>query len=215
MDTSVVVTEIFHSIQGESSFMGYPCVFVRLTGCPLRCRWCDTDYAFSGGTRLAVDEVLARVAAYNCHVIEVTGGEPLAQGASLELMKRLADAGYTVLLETSGAYPIEDVDPRVHRIVDLKCPDSGEQARNRLENLKHLGPRDELKFVVANRSDYDWARAALDEHRLAGRVRVLFSPVHGELDPKELAAWMLADRVEARFQLQMHKYIWSPETRGV
>ena len=215
MSAALVVTEIFHSIQGESSFMGLPCVFVRLTGCPLRCRWCDTDYAFQGGTRMTQDEVVGRVASYGCKLVELTGGEPLAQRASLELMSRLADVGYTVLLETSGALPIEEVDPRVHRIVDLKCPDSDEQAKNRLENLPHLTAKDEVKFVVAGRRDYEWARGMIREHALEGRCRILFSPVHGELDPKELAAWVLADRLDARFQLQMHKYIWSPETRGV
>ena len=215
MSGTLVVTEIFHSIQGESSFMGLPCVFVRLTGCPLRCRWCDTDYAFQGGTRLTTDEVLTRVAAYGCRLVEVTGGEPLSQRESLELMRRLADAGYTVLLETSGALPIEEVDPRVHRIVDLKCPDSDEAAANRLENLHHLSSRDEVKFVVASRSDYEWACGMIREHALAGKARLLFSPVHGELDPKDLAAWLLADRVDARFQLQLHKYIWSADARGV
>lgn len=215
MSGTLVVTEIFHSIQGESSFMGLPCVFVRLTGCPLRCRWCDTDYAFQGGTRMSTDEVVAKVVSYGCPLAEVTGGEPLAQRESLELMRRLADAGLTVLLETSGAMPIEEVDPRVHRIVDLKCPDSDELKANRLENLDHLSTKDEVKFVVASRRDYEWAREIVRERELAKKARLLFSPVHGELDPKELAAWMLADRVDARFQLQMHKYIWSPETRGV
>ena len=215
MSTPLVITEIFHSIQGESSFMGLPCVFVRLTGCPLRCRWCDTDYAFQGGTRMTLDEVLAKVATYGCQLVEVTGGEPLAQRASLDLMRALADAGYTVLLETSGALPIEEVDPRVHRIVDLKCPDSAEASRNRLENLAHLTPRDEVKFVVASRTDYEWARGMVKQHELEGKARLLFSPVHGELEPATLAAWVLADRLVARFQLQMHKYIWSPDARGV
>lgn len=213
--SGLVVTEIFHSIQGESSFMGLPCVFVRLTGCPLRCRWCDTGYAFQGGTRMSIASVCERVLAYGCKLVEVTGGEPLSQGCSLELMRRMADAGLTVLLETSGALPIEAVDPRVHRIMDLKCPDSGELAANRLENLRHLTPRDELKFVVAGRADYEWARGLVREHALEGKARLLFSPVHGELEPATLASWVLADRLDARFQLQMHKYIWSPDARGV
>ena len=209
------VTEIFHSIQGESSYVGQPCVFVRLTGCPLRCTWCDTDYAFYGGHECSIDEVLAKVHTYGCRLVEVTGGEPLVQPESLPLMTRLCDAGYTVLLETSGAVDITPVDPRAHIILDVKCPGSGMTDRMHWPNLPQLAAKDEAKFVLANRADYDWARETLAEYDVASRCTVLFSPVFGALDVRQLAEWILADRLPVRFQLQMHKYIWAPDMRGV
>ena len=209
------VTEIFHSIQGESSYVGQPCVFVRLTGCPLRCTWCDTDYAFYGGHECSIDEVLAKVHTYGCRLVEVTGGEPLAQSESLPLMTRLCDAGYTVLLETSGAIDIAPVDPRVRVILDVKCPGSGMTDRMHWPNLSALAAKDEAKFVLANRADYDWAREVLGEHDLASRCAVLLSPVFGTLDVRELAEWVLADKLQVRFQIQLHKHIWAPDMRGV
>jgi len=202
------VTEIFHSIQGESSRVGLPTVFVRLTGCPLRCVWCDTAYAFSGGEALAMDEILRRVAGFGCNTVCVTGGEPLAQKNCLPLLAALCDAGHSVSLETSGALDIGDVDPRVVRIVDLKAPGSGEQTKNRWENLALLTQQDELKFVLASREDYDWAVAACRQHQLFARCAVLFSPVQGQLDPALLAQWILDDRLPLRFQLQLHKVLW-------
>jgi 7-carboxy-7-deazaguanine synthase len=209
------ITEIFHSIQGESSYAGQPCLFVRLTGCPLRCTWCDTDYAFYGGLECSVDDVLAKVHSYGCRLVEVTGGEPLAQPESLPLMTRLCDAGYTVLLETSGAIGIAPVDPRVHVILDVKCPGSGMTDRMHWPNLSRLTAKDEAKFVLADRADYDWAREILARYDIASRCTVHFSPVFGSLDLRELAEWILADRLPVRFQLQMHKYIWAPDMRGV
>jgi 7-carboxy-7-deazaguanine synthase len=205
---SLRVTEIFHSIQGESSRVGLPTVFVRLTGCPLRCVWCDTDYAFSGGEPLALADILQRVAAFDCKTICVTGGEPLAQKNCLPLLAALCDAGYSVSLETSGALDIGDVDPRVARIVDLKAPGSGEAAKNRWENLDLLTAGDELKFVLASREDYDWAVSACRQRRLFDRYPVLFAPVQGQLDPAQLAQWILDDRLPVRFQLQLHKVLW-------
>lgn len=209
------VTEIFHSIQGESSYAGQPCVFVRLTGCPLRCTWCDTDYAFYGGRDCSIDEVLAKVQTYGCRLVEVTGGEPLAQPESLPLMTKLCDAGYTVLLETSGAVDIAPVDPRVHIVLDVKCPGSGMTDRMHWPNLAALTAKDEVKFVLADRRDYDWAREILVQHSLAGRCSVLFSPAFGSLDLRQLAEWILADKLPVRFQIQLHKYIWAPDMRGV
>jgi len=202
------ITEIFHSIQGESSRVGLPTVFVRLTGCPLRCVWCDTEYAFSGGETLAVEDILQRVAGFGCTTVCVTGGEPLAQKHSLALLAALCDAGHSVSLETSGALDIGGVDPRVSRIVDLKAPGSGEEAKNRWENLELLTAGDELKFVLASREDYDWAVAACRRHRLFERCPVLFSPVQGQLDPALLAQWILDDGLPVRFQLQLHKVLW-------
>ena len=209
------ITEIFHSIQGESSYAGQPCVFVRLTGCPLRCTWCDTDYAFYGGHECSIDEALAKVHTYGCRLVEVTGGEPLVQTESLPFMTRLCDAGYTVLLETSGAVDIAPVDPRAHVIMDVKCPGSGMTDRMHWPNLSQLAAKDEAKFVLANRADYDWARETLAEYDLASRCTVLFSPVFGSLDVRELAEWILADKLPVRFQMQLHKYIWAPDMRGV
>ncbi len=208
LTSTLRVTEIFHSIQGESSRVGLPTVFVRLTGCPLRCAWCDTAYAFSGGEILSIDEVLLRVAAFDCTTVCVTGGEPLAQKDCLPLLDALCDAGYSVSLETSGALDIGGVDPRVARIVDLKAPGSGEHEKNRWENLDLLTAGDELKFVLASRGDYDWAVAACRQRRLFERCPVLFSPVQGQLDPAQLAQWILDDRLPLRFQLQLHKLLW-------
>lgn len=202
------ITEIFHSIQGESTRVGLPSIFVRLTGCPLRCDWCDTDYAFSGGTTMTVGTVLEKVAALGCPTVCVTGGEPLAQKGCLELLKALCDAGYSVSLETSGALDITPVDDRVSRVMDLKAPGSGEEASNRWDNLARLNPRDELKLVLSSREDYDWAVRQLREHRLAERCPILFSPVQGQLAPEQLAQWILEDRLPVRFQLQLHKILW-------
>ena len=202
------VTEIFHSIQGESSRVGLPTVFVRLTGCPLRCVWCDTSYAFSGGASLSIADILAQVAGFGCTTVCVTGGEPLAQRNCLPLLAALCNAGHSVSLETSGALDIGGIDPRVARIVDLKAPGSGEEAKNRWENLELLTPRDELKFVLASREDYDWAVTTCLGHRLFDLCPVLFSPVQGQLAPAQLAQWLLADHLPARFQLQLHKVLW-------
>jgi len=209
------VTEIFHSIQGESSYAGQPCVFVRLTGCPLRCTWCDTDYAFYGGHECSIDEVLAKVHTYGSRLVEVTGGEPLVQPESFPLMTRLCDTGYRVLLETSGAVDIAPVDPRVHVILDVKCPGSGMTDRMHWPNLSQLAAKDEAKFVLANRADYDWAREILARYDIASRCTVLFSPVFGSLDVHELAEWILGDKLPVRLQMQLHKYIWAPDIRGV
>ena len=209
------ITEIFASLQGESTRVGLPTVFVRLTGCPLRCSWCDTAYAFSGGETRTLDDILAEVAGHGLRHVCVTGGEPLAQKGCLALLAALCDAGHDVSLETSGALDIAGVDPRVSRIVDLKAPGSGELARNRWENLALLNARDELKFVLADATDYDWARRQIAEHRLAERCTVLLSPVAGALDPADLAGWIVRDRLPVRFQLQLHKLVWGPETKGV
>ncbi len=208
------VTEIFHSIQGESSHAGRPCAFVRLAGCNLRCRWCDSEYTFTGGERMSIDDIVSRVKGYGCHLVEMTGGEPLAQSESLDLIQRLCDDGFEVLIETSGSIDIAPVDRRATIILDIKCPGSGEVEKNRWENLGHLKPGDEIKFVIAGRADYDWTRRVLDERNL-NRWTVLLSPVWGELDLKSLAEWMLADRLPARLQTQLHKHIWGAEARGV
>ena len=202
------ITEIFHSIQGESSRVGLPTIFIRLTGCPLRCTWCDTEYAFHGGGTMPFDAVLAQVAEFNCATICVTGGEPLAQKNCLPLLVALCDAGYSVSLETSGALDISGIDPRVSRIMDLKAPGSGEVAKNRWENLDLLTPYDELKLVLASRQDYDWAVAACHERRLFERCPVLFSPVQGQLEAGQLAQWIIDDKLPVRFQLQLHKVLW-------
>lgn len=205
------VSEIFHSLQGESTRIGLPTVFVRLAGCPLRCAWCDTTHAFAGGETLDITTLLARVAAFGCPAVCVTGGEPLAQVACLPLLTALCDAGYSVSLETSGALDIGGVDTRVSRIVDLKAPDSGACEKNRWENLALLGPGDELKCVLASRRDYEWAKSVLATRRLDAICPVLFSPVADRLPPAQLAEWILADRLPVRFQLQLHKLIWGEE----
>lgn len=209
------ITEIFHSIQGESSYIGQPCVFVRLTGCPLRCTWCDTEYAFYGGQECSVDEVLERVGSFGCRLVEITGGEPLAQPEAFALVTKLCDAGYTVLIETSGAMDIAVVDQRAHVILDVKCPGSGMTDRMYWPNLGKLTMKDEAKFVLADRQDYDWAREIMSRYQLTERCVVLFSPVFGRLEPRQLAEWVLADRLPVRFQLQVHKFIWAPDMRGV
>jgi 7-carboxy-7-deazaguanine synthase len=212
----LTINEIFHSIQGESTHAGRPCVFVRLTACDLRCSWCDTPYAFTEGQKMSIDEVLAQVDTYGCGLVEVTGGEPLLQPDVYPLMERLLASGKTVLLETGGHIDIGGVPAGVRRIVDVKCPGSGEADRNCGANLDRLRPTDEVKFVIADRADYDYAREIVRTHALTGKCgAVLFSPVHGVLDPKALAAWVLADRLTVRVQLQLHKYIWDAATRGV
>jgi len=205
---SLKISEIFLSLQGESSRVGLPTVFVRLTGCPLRCVWCDTSYAFSGGRMMSLPEILAEVAQHGVRHVCVTGGEPLAQPSCLPLLSELSDAGYSVSLETSGALDISGVDARVSRIVDLKAPGSGELDRNRWPNLALLNADDELKFVLKDRTDYEWARRMIVEQRLADLCRVLISPVAGELSATTLAEWILADRLPVRFQLQLHKVLW-------
>ena len=207
------VSEIFASLQGESTTVGVPTVFVRLTGCPLRCRWCDTTYAFRGGERLTIDEILARVSDLGLPEVCVTGGEPLAQAACRDLLTALADTGHRVSLETSGALSIAGLDPRVRCVMDLKAPGSGEADKNLWDNLDHLRPHDEVKFVLAGRADYDWAKDVLERHGLARRATVLFSPVAGELAPSTLADWIVADRLPVRFQLQLHKILWG-DARG-
>lgn len=212
----LTVNEIFYSIQGESSFAGRPCVFVRLTACDLRCRWCDTPYAFHEGAPASVDDVLGRVAAYDCPLVEITGGEPLLQREVYPLMRGLLAAGRTVLLETGGHIDISGVPAAVVKVVDVKCPGSGESDRNDWANLDRLAPHDEVKFVITDRADYEFAREVVDRYRLADRCRgALFSPVHGALHPAELSAWVLRDHVPARVQLQMHKYLWGADARGV
>ncbi len=210
-DALLRVTEIFHSLQGESTRVGLPTVFVRLTGCPLRCVWCDTSYAFTGGHAMSVGEVLAQVASLGCPTVCVTGGEPLAQKACLALLTALCDTGYSVSLETSGALDVGGVDARVSRIVDIKAPDSCELEKNRWENLALLTSRDEIKLVLASEPDYEWAKQQLRERRLDSLCTVLFSPVQGQLDPAQLAAWILRDKLPVRFQLQLHKVLWGNE----
>jgi 7-carboxy-7-deazaguanine synthase len=202
------INEIFHSLQGEADAVGFPTVFVRLTGCPLRCRYCDTEYAFHAGDWLELDEVLDKVRGFGARHVCVTGGEPLAQPNCLTLLERLCDAGFEVSLETSGAMDVSSVDARVSRVIDVKTPGSGEAARNRLENLPFVTVQDQLKFVICSRADYDWSKAYLEEHALGGRCRVLFSPSYEELSPSALADWILADRLPVRFQLQLHKVLW-------
>lgn len=202
------ISEIFYSLQGEAARAGLPTVFVRLTGCPLRCVWCDTEHAFAGGRRLTLAQILAQVGSHGARQVCVTGGEPLAQKNCLPLLRLLCDANYDVSLETSGALDIAGVDPRVSRIVDLKPPGSGECARNLWSNLPLLGARDEVKFVVKDRADYEWARQTIAEHHLDARCALLISPVQGEIEPTALAEWILADRLPVRFQLQLHKLLW-------
>jgi 7-carboxy-7-deazaguanine synthase len=221
------VTEIFHSIQGESTWAGLPCTFVRLTGCPLRCSWCDTEYAFHGGEKLSLDEIMARVAASGGgataagRLVEITGGEPLIHPGAFVLITRLLDAGYTVLVETSGSIDVAPLDPRAHKIMDLKCPGSGEVSRNLWSNLEHLTARDEIKFVVSDRADYEWLRAVIQEHDLGGRVQrgelraLLISPVWDAVDFRDLAEWVLQDQLPVRFQIQLHKLIWGAHVHGV
>ena len=211
----LVINEIFHSIQGESGHMGRPCVFVRLTYCNLRCSYCDTEYAFYEGTPMDNNEILQKVASYHCKLVEITGGEPLVQEGVHDFMTLLCNEGYEVLLETGGSLDISPVDARVKRIVDLKCPSSGMLKKNLYSNIDHLRPTDEVKFVIGNRDDFDWAAETIEKHGLVKRCPVLMSVVFGVLEPVVLAEWILESKLNVRFQLQMHKYIWQPETRGV
>jgi 7-carboxy-7-deazaguanine synthase len=212
---TLLIHEIYRSVQGESTFAGLPCVFVRTAVCDARCVWCDTPHAFNQGEIRQLDDVVAEVCAYQTPLVEITGGEPLVQPEVLPLMSRLADLGLTVLLETSGAHDVGDVDRRVHIIMDLKCPDSGECANNRWANLDVLKPTDEIKFVIASRGDFDWAAGVIRKHGLERRFTVLLSAVFGSVTPLELANWLLASGLQVRLQLQMHKYIWDPAARGV
>lgn len=208
------ITEIFHSIQGESTHVGRPCTFVRLAGCNLRCTWCDSVYTFTGGEKMEIYEVLEKVASYGCNLVEVTGGEPLAQREAFELIERLLDDGYEVLIETSGSIDITPVDQRAKIILDVKCPGSGEESKNLWSNLDALREHDEVKFVILDRADYEYARKVIEERSLSGRT-ILFSPVWEAMPMRELAEWMLADRVPARLQTQLHKHIWGAEAKGV
>lgn len=210
-DARLKITEIFHSLQGEAAQTGRPTVFVRLTGCPLRCQYCDTEYAFFGGSWMGFDEILGAVAQYETRYVCITGGEPLAQKNCAGLARRLCDAGYAVSIETSGAYDIGVLDERVVRVMDLKTPGSREQARNRLENIALLRRHDQVKFVICDRADYEWARQTIAEHGLDERCEVLFSPSYGELQPGRLAQWVLDDRLDVRFQIQLHKLLWGEE----
>jgi 7-carboxy-7-deazaguanine synthase len=215
-EKTLTINEIYHSIQGESTWAGEPCVFVRLTFCDLRCTYCDTEYAFYEGKKQTLGEIVDAVAALQCPLVEITGGEPLLQKNVLPLMTMLADAGHTILLETSGAHDISAVDERVHRIMDLKTPGSGECERNLFSNIERLTQRDEVKFVIGSREDYEWSREQVKGHALAQRCRaVLFSPIFGRIDPREIVEWILTDKLPVRFQLQMHKFIWTPTKRGV
>jgi 7-carboxy-7-deazaguanine synthase len=221
MAETLRVTEIFHSLQGESTWIGVPCTFVRLTGCPLRCVWCDTEYAFHGGEKMTLDAIVERVREIGTPVVEITGGEPLVHRNAFTLATRLLDAGFTVLVETSGAFDIAPLDPRTHRIMDLKCPGSGESSKNLWSNLDHLTGRDEVKFVIRDRADYEWARDVVRERRLQERVdegslrAILFSPVWGDLEFRDLAGWILQDGLRVRYQLQLHKLVWGPDVAGV
>lgn len=221
--SSLRVTEIFHSIQGESTWSGAPCTFVRLTGCPLRCIWCDTAYAFHGGERLPLDAILHRVREIGCPLVEITGGEPLIHQGAFSLTAKLLDEKFTVLIETSGSEDVSSLDPNAHVIMDLKCPGSGESSRNRWDNLPHLNDRDEVKFVLSDRADYEWSRSVIDKRSLDTRVKegslraLLMSAVWGSagLTLEELATWILEDGLPVRLQTQLHKHIWEPTRRGV
>lgn len=206
--TLLRITEIFYSLQGESNTVGLPTVFIRLTGCPLRCVYCDTAYAFTGGKKIGIDAVIAEVKQYDTKYITVTGGEPLAQPGCIELMTKLLDKGYVVSLETSGALDVSEVDPRVVKVMDLKTPSSGELSRNRYQNIEHLTAKDQVKFVIGNDKDYDWSKGILAEYALSDRCDILFSPMMGRQNPTELAEKILKDRLPVRFQLQLHKILW-------
>lgn len=215
-EDTLVIHEIYSSIQGESTFAGLPCTFVRTTGCNLRCSWCDTTQAFYGGTRMQRSDVLAKALSFDTPLIELTGGEPLLQPGTFELLREICDHGRTALVETSGEADVSKVDPRVHKIMDLKAPLSGESKRNRWSNLEHITDRDELKFVLAGREDYEWMRATIAAHDLSKRTRnLLASTVFGKLAARELVDWVMADKLPVRVQLQMHKYIWDPAAQGV
>ena len=209
------MNEIFYSIQGEGNAAGLPCVFVRLTYCNLRCTYCDTEYAFYDGEEKTLDEIIDEVKKYKCKLVEITGGEPLVQEESLELMRRLCDAGFNVMLETGGSLSIKNVDTRVKMIMDFKCPSSGMEKKNFYENVNYLKKADEVKFVIGNREDYDWAKEIISGYNLISKCEILFSVVFGVVEPVKLVEWILEDKLDVRFQLQMHKYIWHPETKGV
>jgi len=211
----IKINEIFYSIQGESSAAGVPTVFVRLTGCNLRCAYCDTKYAFYEGKEFSLNEIVDKVKSYKCKSVEITGGEPLLQEESFELMKLLADEGLNVMLETSGSISVKDVDKRVKIIMDLKCPSSGMEKKNLYDNISYLKEIDEVKFVVGNREDYDWAKLQISTYNLDEKHEVLISPVFGEIEPVKIVNWILEDKLKVRFQLQMHKFIWEPDKRGV
>jgi 7-carboxy-7-deazaguanine synthase len=209
------VNEIYFSIQGESTFAGKPCVFIRLTYCNLRCSYCDTEYAFYDGEEMSIEEIIEEVKKYNCSLVEVTGGEPLVQKDSIHLMRKLCDEDYEVLLETGGSLPIENIDKRVRVILDLKCPSSNMKGKNLYENLDHLKSIDEVKFVIGTREDYEWAKEIISKYKINEKCEVLFSVVFDKLEPITLTNWILEDKLNVRFQLQMHKFIWKPEERGV
>lgn len=213
MEQSLRISEIFYSLQGESNTVGIPTVFVRLTGCPLRCTYCDTAYAFSGGEKLTQRQIIAQIQNYRCRYITVTGGEPLAQAGCNALMVNLLDLGFHVSLETSGALPVRELDPRIVKVMDLKTPSSGEMQRNNYENIQYLNAQDQVKFVIADQTDYEWSRQQIIDHDLLGRCQVLFSPVMGLMPPTELADKILADQLPVRFQIQLHKYLWN-DVRG-
>ena len=215
VDKYLRLTEIFFSIQGESSYAGLPCIFIRTTGCDLRCRWCDTEYAFRGGRKWTIDEILQYIRRWPCKLVELTGGEPLLQKHLPALGVRLLDSGYTVLIETGGHRDVSVLDPRVIKIVDIKCPGSGEHAKMHWPNLDHLSPKDQVKFVIRDADDYEWAKSVIGKYQLMKGPQLLFSPVFGVMDYKQLAEWILRDGLPVRMQLQLHKFIWSPETRGV
>ena len=212
---TLIINEIFFSIQGESTRIGLPCVFVRLTSCDLRCVWCDTVYAFNEGTEMSIDVILKKVEDYNCKLVEITGGEPLLQANVHLLMKRLCDENYDVMIETGGHRDVSGIDPRVKRIMDIKCPSSLMEKRNRWENIQALTPQDEVKFVIAHETDYDWAKNVMQKYNLTARCTILMSPVFGNIENRTLAKWILRDHLHVQFQLQLHKYIWDPTTRGV
>jgi len=205
------ITEIFYSLQGEARTVGYPTVFIRLTGCPLRCGYCDTEYAFYGGQWMAFDDILGRVRSHQPRFVTVTGGEPLAQKPCRDLLATLCEAGYEVSLETSGALDIGGIDPRVSIVMDLKTPGSGEEAKNLYANIQLLQPKDQVKFVICDRADYEWSRAKLAEYKLIGVCELLFSPTYGQIEPKQLAEWILADNLPVRMQVQLHKFLWGEE----
>jgi 7-carboxy-7-deazaguanine synthase len=211
----IKINEIYKSIQGESSKAGSPCVFVRLTFCNLRCSYCDSEYAFYEGTDFTVDKIIEEIKKYDCRLVEITGGEPLFQDECLELMKRLCDQGFDVMVETGGSLPIKDIDKRVMIIMDLKCPSSKMMKKNLYENIDYIKPTDEIKFVVGSREDYEWCKEIISKYQLEQKCELLFSVVFGELDPAKLVEWILEDKLNVRFQLQMHKFIWEPSKKGV
>ncbi len=209
------VNEIYYSVQGESTKAGLPCIFIRLTYCNLRCSYCDTEYAFYDGKDMSVEEIISEIRKFDCSLVELTGGEPLVQKESVELMESLCNEGFSVLLETGGSLPVKDIDKRVKIILDLKCPSSGMLKKNYYENINNIKPEDEIKFVIGSREDYEWAKGMLVEYGLPSKCEVLFSTVFGKLEPVELVDWILKDNLKVRFQLQMHKFIWNPDTKGV